>query len=97
VLFFRLKKDRGGIPVFTREGFNGMFFASSFFFWKEVSMWIRNEDRNGQRVIDEVEIGETLWVEILDEKGVEDVQPGIKRECNKNLVPLEACMEKADD
>ncbi len=38
-------------------------------------MWIRNEDRNGQRVLDEVEIGGTLWVEILDKKGDEDVQP----------------------
>ena len=60
-------------------------------------MWIRNEDRNGQRVLDEVEIGGTLWVEIPDEKGGKYVQPGIRRECNKNLVPVEACLEKADD
>jgi len=38
-------------------------------------MWIRNEDRNGQQILDEVKIGGTLWVEIQDEKGVEDVQP----------------------
>jgi len=60
-------------------------------------VWIRNEDRNGQRVIDEVEIGETLWVEIKDKKGVEDVQPGIKRNTDRNPVPVEACLEKADD
>ena len=60
-------------------------------------MWVRNEDRNGQKVLDEVEIGGTLWVEIPDEKGGECVQPGIKRDCNKNLVPVEACLEKADD
>lgn len=60
-------------------------------------MWIRNEDRKGQQVLDEVEIGGTLWVEIPDEKGGECVQPGIKCECSKNLVPLEACLEEVND
>jgi len=49
-------------------------------------MWIRNEDRNGQRVLDEVEIGGTLWVEILDEKGGEDVQPKNRITTSKETV-----------
>lgn len=37
-------------------------------------MWITNEDRKGQEVLDEVEIDGDLWVEVADEKGDEDVQ-----------------------
>lgn len=60
-------------------------------------MWIRNADRNGQEILDEVEIGGTLWVEIPDEKGVECVQSNIKREYGKNDLPLEACLEETND
>ena len=60
-------------------------------------MWVRNEDRNGQQILDEVEIDGTLWVEIPDGKGGRLVQPGIKRGCSKNLVSAEACLEEADD
>ncbi len=60
-------------------------------------MWVRNEDRNGQQILDEVEIDGTLWVEIPDGKGAQHVQPGIKREYSKNLVSAEACLEEADD
>ena len=49
-------------------------------------MWIRNEDRNGQRVLDEVEIGGTLWVEILDKKGDENVQPKNRITTSKETV-----------
>ena len=96
--FYLLKKNRGGIPVFTCEGFNGMFLLPLFISKKGGDfVWIRNEDRNGQRVLDEVEIGRTLWVEIPDGKGVQHVQPGIKRKCSKNLVSAEACLEEADN
>ena len=37
-------------------------------------MWITNEDRKGQEVLDEVEIDGDRWVEVADEKGDEDVQ-----------------------
>ena len=60
-------------------------------------MWIRNEDRKRQQILDEVEIGGTLWVEIPDGKGAQHVQPGIKRECSKNLVSVEACLEETYD
>ncbi len=60
-------------------------------------MWVRNEDRNGQRILDEVEIDGTLWVEIPDGKGGRCVQPGIMRECSKNLIQAEACLKEADD
>lgn len=48
-------------------------------------MWIRNEDRNGQRILDEVEIDGTLWVEI-QEKGDEDVQPKDRITTSKETV-----------
>ena len=60
-------------------------------------MWIRNEDRKCQEVLDEVEIGETLWVEISDKKGAENVQSSFERELDKNNIPAKACMEEADD
>ena len=60
-------------------------------------MWIRNEDRKCQEVLDEVEIDGSLWVEIPDKKGVEDVQSSFERELDKNNIPAEACMEKAND
>ena len=41
-------------------------------------MWITNEDRKGQEVLDEVEIDGDLWVEVADEKGDEDVQSKTK-------------------
>ena len=49
-------------------------------------MWIRNQDRNSQRVIDEVEIDGTLWVEIQDEKGDENVQPKNRIATSKEAV-----------
>ena len=60
-------------------------------------MWIRNEDRKCQEVLDEVEIDGSLWVEIPDKKGVEDVQSSFERELDKNDIPAEACMEKTND
>ncbi len=60
-------------------------------------MWIRNEDRNGQQILDEVEIDGTLWVEIQDEKGVQHVQSGFKRGFGKNTIQIEACLEEAND
>lgn len=60
-------------------------------------MWIRNEDRKCQEVLDEVEIDGSLWVEIPDKKGVENVQSSFERELNKNDIPVEACMEKTND
>ena len=60
-------------------------------------MWMRNEDRRYQKVLDEVEINGTLWVEVPDEKGAENVQSGFEREFDKNNVPVEACLEAAND
>jgi len=60
-------------------------------------MWIRNEDRKCQEVLDEVEIDGSLWVEIPDKKGVENVQSSFERELDKNDIPIEACLEKTDD
>ena len=60
-------------------------------------MWIRNEDRKCQEVLDEVEIDGSLWVEIPDKKGVEDVQSSFERELDKNNIPAKARMEKAND
>jgi len=60
-------------------------------------VWIRNEDRNGQKIIDEVEIDGTIWVEIPDKKGVGYVQPNAGRRFSKNNIPLEACLEEAND
>jgi hypothetical protein len=74
-----------------------MFFAPSLFWKGGDSMWIRNADRNGQEILDEVEIDGTLWVEIPDEKGVVNVQPNIEGKSGKNAIPLEACLEKAND
>jgi hypothetical protein len=51
-----------------------------------VSMWIRNEDRNGQKILDEVEIDGVLWVEIQEEKGVEDVQSEDRGKPDKKVV-----------
>ena len=58
-------------------------------------MWIRNEDRNGQRIIDEVEIDGTLWVEIPDEKGVNNVQSGIERGSGKDIIQAETALQEA--
>ena len=60
-------------------------------------MWIRNEDRKGQEILDEVEIDGYLWVEIPDEKGVENVQSSFERRFDKDNIPLEACMEETND
>lgn len=60
-------------------------------------MWIRNAERNDQEVLDWVEISGTLWVEVKDEKGVEDVHAGIERESDKNPLQAEACIEEIND
>jgi hypothetical protein len=53
-------------------------------------MWIRNEDRNGQKVLDEVEIDGTLWVEIPDEKGDEDdVFAKNRTRAGKEIIPAQ--------
>lgn len=60
-------------------------------------MWMRNEDRKGQEVLDEVEIDGTLWVEVPDKKGSEYVQSSIKRRVGENIIQTEAFLQKAND
>lgn len=60
-------------------------------------MWIRNEDRKCQEVLDEIEIDGRLWIEIPNKKGVENVQSSFERRFDKNNIPAKARMEKTND
>ena len=64
-------------------------------------MWLRRDElscelREGE-IIDSVEIDGVEWIEIPDKKGVSYVQPNTERRFGKNNIPLEACLEEAND
>ena len=53
---------------------------------KELTEWIRNDERKNQQVLSEIEIDGTLWVEVSDEKGVENVFAKNRTEAGKEAV-----------
>jgi len=64
-------------------------------------MWLRAKDLGRElrkeEILDWVEIDGIVWVEILDGKGALYVQPGLKRKFSENNIPVEACLEEAND
>lgn len=64
-------------------------------------MWLRAKELKcelrKEEILDWVEIDGIVWVEIPDEKGALYVQPDIKRGSGKDVIPVEACLEEAND
>ncbi len=64
-------------------------------------MWLRRDELScelrEEEIIDSVEIDGVEWIEIPDKKGVGHVQPNAGRRFSKNNIPLEACLEEAND
>ena len=64
-------------------------------------MWLRRDEFNGklkdEEIVDWVVIDGTVWIEIPDAKGGRCVQSSIKRNPDKNIIPVEACLEEGND